>query len=512
MNKTFKPKYELTVHNTLSRQKEKFEVLNPGYVGMYVCGPTVYNEVHLGNCRTFSSFDIMYRYLLYLGYKVRYVRNITDVGHLVGDVDAGDEGKIEKQARLEQLEPMEIVQKYTNLFHNVMHQMNTLPPSIEPTATGHLIEQIEMVKQILNNGYAYETNGSVYFDSQKLIKEGKDIYAYGTISGKKQDDLLTETRDDLKNQSEKKHPSDFAIWIKAGPRDIMKWPSPWSLGFPGWHLECSAMSTKYLGKHFDIHGGGMDLQFPHHENEVAQNVGACGCQPVKYWLHTNMLVLNGKKMSKSTGNSILPAELFSGNNNILSKAYSPMSVKFFMLQAHYASTLNITEKGLQAAEKGYLRLMEAYHVLVSLQHEGQENASGDDAQIHKMLDLAFEAMNDDFNTAAALAKLNVIIPKINALKNGRLQMDQIKASTLERMQAVFKDFIFEIFGLLDETKEAAQEDGSNLLDDAMQVIIELRQAARAQKDWATSDLIRDKLQAAGIQIKDGKDAATWSKS
>ena len=462
MNKTFKPKYELTVFNTLSRKKEKFEVLNPGYVGMYVCGPTVYNEVHLGNCRTFSSFDIMYRYLLYLGYKVRYVRNITDVGHLVGDVDAGDEGKIEKQARLEQLEPMEIVQKYTNLFHNVMQQMNTLPPSIEPTATGHLIEQIEMVKQILNNGYAYETNGSVYFDSQKLIKEGKDIYDYGAISGKKQDDLLTETRDDLKNQSEKKHPSDFAIWIKAGPRDIMKWPSPWSLGFPGWHLECSAMSTKYLGKHFDIHGGGMDLQFPHHENEVAQNVGACGCQPVKYWLHTNMLVLNGKKMSKSTGNSILPAELFSGNNNILSKAYSPMSVKFFMLQAHYASTLNITEKGLQAAEKGYLRLMEAYHVLVSLQHEGQENASGDDAQIHKMLDLAFEAMNDDFNTAAALAKLNVIIPKINALKNGRLQMDQIKASTLERMQAVFKDFIFEIFGLLDETKEAAQEDGSNL--------------------------------------------------
>ncbi len=512
MEKDFKPRYELTVMNTLSRKKEKFEPLTPGYVGMYVCGPTVYNEVHLGNCRTFSSFDIIYRYLMYLGYKVRYVRNITDVGHLVGDVDEGEEGKIEKQARIEQLEPMEIVQKYTNLFHSVMHQMNTLSPSIEPTATGHLIEQIEMVKDILANGYAYEQNGSVYFDTQKLVKEGKDVYNYGTISGKKQDDLLTETRDDLKNQSEKRHSSDFAIWIKAGPRDIMKWPSPWSVGFPGWHLECSAMSTKYLGDYFDIHGGGMDLQFPHHENEVAQNVGACGCQPVKYWLHTNMLVLNGKKMSKSKGNSILPHELFTGNNDILSKAYSPMAVKFFMLQAHYASTLNITEKGLQAAEKGYLRLMEAWQILEGLQHDVDEELTGDDAQINKMLDLAFEAMSDDFNTAAALAKLNIIIPKINSLKNGRMEMSAISKATLERTKQVFHDFIFEIFGLLDETKNVEDEDGSNLLDEAMKVIIELRQSARSQKDWATSDLIRDKLQKIGIQIKDGKEEASWIKN
>ncbi len=512
MEQEFKPKYALTVSNTLTRQKEKFEPLNSGRVGMYVCGPTVYNEVHLGNCRTFTSFDVIYRYLLFLGYKVRYVRNITDVGHLVGDVDEGDEGKIEKQARLEQKEPMEIVQKYTNLFHDVMRQLNTLPPSIEPTATGHLIEQIEMVKAILANGYAYEQNGSVYFDTQKLIQEGKAIYDYGTISGKKQEDLLTETRDDLKNQSEKRHPPDFAIWIKAGARDIMKWPSPWSLGFPGWHLECSAMSTKYLGEQFDVHGGGMDLQFPHHENEVAQNVGACGCQPVKYWLHTNMLMLNGKKMSKSTGNSILPDELFTGKNDILSQAYSPMVVKLFMLQAHYASTLNITDKGLLAAEKGYQRLMEAYHILLELEHHAAEAPTGDDAQINKMLDLAFDAMSDDFNTAAALGKLNSVIPKINALKNGRLEMANIKKSTLARMKQVFHDFIFEIFGLLDETKEGAAEDGSNLLDEAMKVIIELRQEARSQKDWATSDLIRDKLQKIGIQIKDGKEGASWVKN
>lgn len=512
MEKEFKPKYELRVTNTLTRQKEKFESLNPGYVGMYVCGPTVYNEVHLGNCRTFFSFDIVYRYLMYLGYKVRYVRNITDVGHLVGDVDSGEEGKIEKQARLEQLEPMEVVQKYTNLFHDVMAQLNALPPSIEPTATGHLIEQIEMVKDILKNGYAYEQNGSVYFDTQKLVKEGKGIYDYGVLSGKKQDDLLTETRDDLKNQSEKRHPSDFAIWVKAEENHIMQWPSPWSMGFPGWHLECSAMSTKYLGKQFDIHGGGMDLQFPHHENEIAQNVGACGCQPVRYWLHTNMLVLNGKKMSKSKGNSVLPAELFSGDNEILSKAYSPMVVRFFMLQAHYASTLNITDKGLLAAEKGYYRLMEAYNILKGLEHTGEEAVTADDNQINTMLNLAFDAMNDDFNTAAALAKLNVVIPKINALKNGRLDMSAISKETLARMKQVFKDFIFDIFGLLDETKDGGKEDGANLLDEAMQVIIELRQEARAQKDWATSDLIRDKLQKVGIQIKDSKEGATWIKS
>jgi len=510
MEQEFKPKYALTVTNTLTREKEKFESLTPGYVGMYVCGPTVYNEVHLGNCRTFFSFDLIYRYLMYLGYKVRYVRNITDVGHLVDDAEEG-EGKIEKQARLEQLEPMEIVQKYTNGFHDVMKQLNALPPSIEPTATGHLIEQIEMVKTILKNGYAYEMNGSVYFDTQKLVKEGTDVYDYGTLSGKKQDDLLTETREDLKSQSEKRHPSDFAIWMKAEENHIMKWPSPWSMGFPGWHLECSAMSTKYLGKHFDVHGGGMDLQFPHHENEVAQNIGACGCQPVKYWLHTNMLVLNGKKMSKSTGNSILPAELFTGENDILTQAYSPMAVRFFMLQAHYASTLNITDDGLKAAEKGYHRLMEAYNILKGMEHTVKEALTEDDVQINKMLDLAFEVMSDDFNTAAALAKLNTVIPKINAIQNGQLEMSTISKATLARMKQVFSDFIFEIFGLLDEEKEGGSEDGNNLLDEAMNVIIELRQEARTNKDWATSDLIRDKLQKMGIQIKDSKEGAVWVK-
>lgn len=508
MPSAFSPKYELSVFNTLSRTKEKFQPLSDnGHVGMYVCGPTVYNEVHLGNCRTFTSFDIIYRFLMYLGYKVRYVRNITDVGHLVGDVDAGEEGKIEKQARLEQLEPMEIVQKYTNLFHDVMKEMNTLAPSIEPTATGHLIEQIEMVKAILENGYAYEKNGSVYFDTQKLLEEGKAIYDYGVLSGKKQDDLLTETRDDLKNQSEKKHPSDFAIWIKAGERDIMKWPSPWSLGFPGWHLECSAMSTKYLGKHFDIHGGGMDLQFPHHENEIAQNIGACNCQPVKYWLHTNMLVLNGKKMSKSLDNSIMPNELFTGNNDILSKAYSPMVVRFFMLQAHYSSTLNITDEGLQAAEKGYQKLMEAYQSLMNLEISEPAAQENDDLQLNKMMDMAFEAMCDDFNTAAALAKLNVLIPKINQLKNNKLL---VKKETLNRLKMVFHDFIFTIFGLLEENESSSNSENDQLMEGTMEILLDLRQTARANKDWATSDLIRDKLMAMGIQIKDGKEGASWS--
>lgn len=513
MKKEFKPKYEIKVTNTLTRKKQKFESLVAGYVGMYVCGPTVYNEVHLGNCRTFFSFDVIYRYLLYLGYKVRYVRNITDVGHLVGDVDEGTEDKISKQARLEQLEPMEIVQKYSNQFHQVLGQLNNLPPNIEPRATGHLIEQIEMVKEIIANGYGYEKNGSVYFDTQKLIKEGKELYKYGALSGKKQDDLLTETRDDLKNQSDKRHSSDFAIWVKAPENHIMRWPSPWSVGYPGWHLECSAMSTKYLGKYFDIHGGGMDLEFPHHENEIAQNIGACGCQPVKYWLHTNMLLLNGKKMSKSDGNSITPAQLFSGENTLLSKAYSPMVFRFFMLQAHYSGELNITDKGLLAAEKGYRRLMEAYQTLQGLNHSGKEEIAGEDQQINTLLDKAFEAMNDDFNTAAAIGKLNGVVAKINALHNGRLEMSSIKASTLERMKIDFQELIFDVFGLLDEQQEnKSTSNNSQLLEAAMNVILELRQEARTNKDWATSDLIRDRLQEAGIQIKDSKEGPTWSKT
>lgn len=508
--RTKRPPLQLT--NTMTRQREIFTPQKKGYVGMYVCGPTLYNDAHLGNCRTFFSFDVIYRYLMYLGYKVRYVRNITDVGHLVGDVDCGGEDKIAKQARLEQLEPMEVVQKYTNQFHRVMQQLNNLPPSIEPRATGHIIEQIEMVETIIKNGYGYERNGSVYFDTQKLLREGQDIYPYGTLSGKKQDDLLTETRDDLKKQDEKRHPSDFAIWVKASPDHLMRWNSPWSEGYPGWHLECSAMSTKYLGETFDIHGGGMDLEFPHHENEIAQNVGACGCQPVNYWLHTNMLLLNGKKMSKSTGNSILPAELFSGDNDLLSKAYSPMVVRYFMLQAHYANELNITDKGLQAAEKGYTKLMNAYHAIKDLTYTAEaETPTEDDALINKLLDFAWEAMSDDFNTAAALGKLNGVLAKANALSKGRLPMSSIRKATLERLQADLHDLIFEVFGLLDEDQGAAQnKEQQELLSAAMDVVLELRQQARTNKDYATSDLIRDRLQEAGIQIKDDKDGATWS--
>ncbi len=510
MKETFAPKHALKVMNTLTRKKELFEPLEAGYVGMYVCGPTVYSEVHLGNCRTFFSFDVIYRYLMYLGYKVRYVRNITDVGHLVGDVDEGEEDKISKQARLEQLEPMEIVQKYSNQFHEVLGQLNNLSPSIEPRATGHLIEQIEMVKDIIANGYGYEKNGSVYFDTQKLIKEGKALYEYGTLSGKKQEDLLTETRE-LNSQSDKRHPSDFAIWVKASDKHLMRWPSPWSEGYPGWHLECSAMSTKYLGKHFDIHGGGMDLEFPHHENEIAQNIGACGCAPVKYWLHTNMLLLNSQKMSKSTGNSITPAQLFSGENDLLSKAYSPMAYRFFMLQAHYSGELNITDKGLMAAEKGYHRLMDAHEILKGLSHDGNGSESPDDQQINLLLDKAFEAMSDDFNTAAAIGKLNGVVAKVNALANKRLDMSAIQASTLKRMQQAFQELIIDIFGLKGEESITGQNSQTGqLLEAAMSVILELREEARTNKNWATSDLIRDRLQAAGIQIKDAKEGAIWS--
>ncbi len=501
---------KLKLYNSLTRELADFKPLDPTgkYVGMYVCGPTVYNEVHLGNCRTFVAFDIVYRYLLHLGYKVRYVRNITDVGHLLGDADCEAEGKIEQRARLEQLEPMEIVQKYTNLFHDVMRQLNTLPPSIEPTATGHIIEQIEMVKKILENGYAYEQNGSVYFDTKKLIEDQK---GYGQLSGKQVDELLAETRDDLKNQGEKRHPSDFAIWVKAADNHIMRWPSPWSDGFPGWHLECSAMSTKYLGETFDIHGGGMDLQFPHHENEIAQNIGACGCQPVRYWLHGNMLLLNSKKMSKSDGNSIMPRELFDGSSPLLSKSYSPMVLRFFMLQAHYRSTLNITDDALQAAEKGYHRLMDAYHLLEKLEYEGAEDPNHLDIKINKILDTAFAEMDNDFNTPNALAKLFGLASDIQKFHNGQQAINNISKATLERLKKDLHAFIFNIFGLLDESQIGGAEDESNVLDGLMEMIIEFRQEARDQKNWEISDQIRDQLQKIGIQIKDSKEGATWKK-
>jgi cysteinyl-tRNA synthetase len=504
----------IRLYNSLSGQKEVFKPVHEGRVGLYVCGPTVYSDAHLGNCRTFVNFDIIYRFFEYCGYKVRYVRNITDVGHLVGDVDHSDaDDKIAKKARAEQVEPMEIVQKYTNGFHDVMRHLNTLSPSIEPRATGHILEQIEMIQSILKNGWAYIKNGSVYFDTLKYANADK---GYGQLSGRILDDLLVETRD-LKNQDEKKHPSDFALWMKAAPKHLMHWNSPWSVGFPGWHLECSAMSTKYLGKTFDIHGGGNDLKFPHHENEIAQNVGACGCQPAKYWLHANMLLLYGKKMSKSDGYYVAPNELFAGTcelkdehgNKILTKPYSPMTVRFFILQAHYRSTMDLTDSGLQAAEKGWKYLMETYKSLkLMVAPKGAKPLL--DKQLDELANAAFEDMSDDFNCPKAMSRLFELGSKINALKGGQLSMKEVSEDCLRRIEHVFHDFMFKIFGLRDESADAASTHAT--MDGLMQLIIEMRQQARTNKDWTTSDKIRNTLQAVGIDLRDGKEGTTWVKN
>jgi cysteinyl-tRNA synthetase len=498
---------KINIYNSLTGSKTPFQPIAPPYVGMYVCGPTVYNDVHLGNVRTFTSFDVVYRYLVYTGHKVRYVRNITDVGHLEGDADIGREDKIAKMARLSQLEPMEITQKYTIGFHKMMDIFNNLPPSIEPRAAGHIIEQIKMVQAIIDNGYAYTQNGSVYFDTIKFAKAHNN---YGQLSGRKIDDLLAETRDNLKNQDEKRHPSDFAIWIKADETHIMRWDSPWSVGFPGWHLECSAMSTKYLGETFDIHGGGNDLKFPHHENEIAQNQGACGCQPAKVWMHANMLLLNGRKMSKSEDNSITPEQLFTGDSPHISKAYSPMTLRFFMLGAHYRSTLDLTNEALLAAEKGYRRLMEAWSALENMAHKAQEAPASEDGPINELLDLAFADMDDDFNTPQALSRLFGLANKINSLKDGHLDIKNISASTFARLKTDFSVLLRDILGLKDDITAAAAADNGTL-DGVMQLLIELRQHARANKDWPTSDKIRDGLNTLGIQLKDGKDGSAWSK-
>jgi cysteinyl-tRNA synthetase len=490
----------LKMQNSLTRQKEAFKPLVEGRVGMYVCGPTVYNDVHLGNCRTFVSFDMIYRYLVYLGYKVRYVRNITDVGHLLDD----GEDRMLKGARLEQLEPMEVAQKYANGFHAMMRVFNTLEPSIEPRATGHIPEQIEMVQAILDNGFGYEVNGSVYFDTEKFIKE-KGIY--GDLSGRKVEDLLSETRENLKKQGEKRNAADFAIWMKASPEHIMRWNSPWSEGFPGWHLECSAMSTKYLGERFDIHGGGNDLKFPHHENEVAQNVASCNCNGAQYWLHTNMLLLNGRKMSKSDGNTISPEQLFSGDSEFISKGYSPMVIRFFMLQAHYGSPLDLTDEALLAAEKGYRRLMEGNKVLQGMMPAKDAKPGPLDAELQEMIARVHAEMNDDFNTPKALARLFELVTKINGLKDGHLPANEVSAETIASLKKAFNDFIYDIFGLLDETNAGGD---NNLVDGLMDVIIELRKSARANKDWATSDMIRDALKELEIQLKDSKEGTTWS--
>ena len=483
----------LRVHNSLSGKKEIFEPINEGHVGMYVCGPTVYSNVHLGNCRTFMSFDIIFRYFKHLGYKVRYVRNITDAGHLENDADEGED-KIAKKAKLEQIEPMEVVQRYTVDFHNTLQQFNLLPPSIEPTATGHIIEQIEIIKDILEKGLAYEVNGSVYFD---VVKFNKD-HEYGKLSGRKLEDMIANTRE-LTAQDEKQNPQDFALWKKAEPQHIMRWPSPWGDGFPGWHLECTAMSTKYLGETFDIHGGGMDLKFPHHECEIAQAEASTGKSPVKYWLHANMLTLNGKKMSKSTGNNIYPSEIISGNNDILSKAYSPAVVRFFMMQAHYTSILDLSDDALQASEKGYNRLMDALNGL-----EGLKTGTSSNFDVEAWKQKCYDAMNDDFNTPILIAHLFDAVKHINLIKEGD---ETITEADKTLLLSTMNSFVYDVLGI--ENQSMGQND-SNALNGVMELLIELRNEARANKDFATSDKIRDELTTLGIQLKDGKDGTTFS--
>jgi len=492
----------IKIHNSLSGKKETFTPLTPGRIGMYVCGPTVYSDVHLGNCRTFVSFDVIYRYLTQIGYKVRYVRNITDVGHLLDD----GEDRMAKGARLEQLEPMEVAYKYTVGFREMMRIFNALPPGIEPQATGHIPEQIEMIEEILRRGYAYEVNGSVYFNVLKFARENTGIY--GQLSGRVVEELIAESRDNLKNQEEKKHPADFAIWIKAAPEHLMHWKSPWSTGFPGWHLECSAMSTKYLGQTFDLHGGGGDLKFPHHENEIAQNFGACGCIPARYWMHANMLLLNGRKMSKSEGNTITPDQLFTGDSPFITKSYSPMALRFFMLQAHYRSTLDITDEGLQAAEKGFKKLMETNSILQKMPPDAVTSSADTDSDraILTLLEDAYQGMDDDFNTAIAIASLNELGSYVHKLVNRQLEVSEVSPWVLERMKTAYRNFIFDIFGLKDESVE---DDGT--VDRLMALVLDMRAQARARKDWAASDQIRDALTEAGILVKDGKEGVSWAK-
>ena len=483
---------ELRIYNSLKKSKELFTPLHDGFIGMYVCGPTVYSNVHLGNVRTFMSFDVVNRYFRHLGYKVRYVRNITDAGHLENDADEGED-RISKKARLEQLEPMEVVQRYTVDFHNILQKFNCLPPDIEPTATGHIVEQISLIEEIMEKGFAYEINGSVYFDVLKYNESGD----YGILSGRNIEDAVHNTRT-LDGQSEKKNPQDFALWKKASPEHIMRWPSPWSMGFPGWHLECTAMSTKYLGEEFDIHGGGMDLKFPHHECEIAQSKACTGKDPVRYWMHANMLTLNSQKMAKSTGNNILPSEIFSGDSKFLSKGYSPSVARFFMLQAHYRSILDFSDTAIAAAEKGYTKLMEGLKSLSALQ-VSKENS----VDINTWKNSCYAAMNDDFNTPILIAQLFEGVKLINQIKEGKLKVNQ---DNLDNFKTVFEAMIFDVLGLEDQSE--GQSD--NALDAAMEVLIELRNQARLDKNWALSDEIRDQLAEKGIQLKDGKEGTSYS--
>ena len=485
---------DFVIYNTLTRTKEVFEPLVKGKVGLYVCGPTVYSDSHLGHARPNITFDLLFRYLTFLGYKVRYVRNVTDVGHLEDEVEETGEDKISKKARLEQVEPMEVVQKYMNTFHHNMEQLNVLPPSIEPRASGHIIEQQLMIQSIVDNGYGYEANGSVYFDVDKYNQK----YNYGKLSGRNLDDIKTNTRQ-LDGQGEKKNSFDFALWKKANPEHIMRWPSKWSEGFPGWHLECSAMGTKYLGERFDIHGGGMDLTFPHHECEIAQSTASLGHETVRYWMHNNMITIDGQKMARSLGNFITMKKLFTGNHKLLKQAYSPMTIRFFILQAHYRSTIDFSNEALQASEKGLERLMNAVKTLEDLSSSDRSTVD-----ISLLKEKCFAALNDDLNSAIAIAYLFDGVKMINSVKAGT---EKISVSDLEDLRTFYKSMVFDILGLKQE-KDIDSGEGE-ILAGTVELLINLRNEAKANKDWATSDKIRNELNAIGIEIKDTKDGVEW---
>lgn len=485
--------HPLHIYNTLARKKEQFIPLHEPHVGMYVCGPTVYGDAHLGHARPAITFDLLFRYLSHLGYKVRYVRNITDVGHLEHDADAGED-KIAKKARLEELEPMEVVQYFLNRYHKAMDALNVLSPSIEPHASGHIIEQIRLVEEILDNGFAYESQGSVYFDVEKYDEK----YRYGVLSGRNIEDMLNTTRA-LDGQEEKRNPIDFALWKKAQPEHIMRWPSPWSDGFPGWHCECTAMGRKYLGRHFDIHGGGMDLIFPHHECEIAQSVASQGDDMVKYWMHNNMITVNGQKMGKSLGNFITLEEFFTGSHRMLAQAYSPMTIRFFILQAHYRSTVDFSNEALQASEKGLARLMDAYHALDKIQ-PGTETT----VDVAGLRQKCFDALNDDLNSPITISHLFDAARAINTVKDGKGTLTQ---TDLDELKAVFQLFLFDILGLTDES--SAGGNSTEAFGKAVDLLLSIRQQAKANKDWATSDKIRNELTTLGFEIKDTKDGAEW---
>ena len=485
--------HQLTIYNTLSRKKEQFIPLHAPHVGMYVCGPTVYGDAHLGHARPAITFDILFRYLTHLGYKVRYVRNITDVGHLEHDADEGED-KVAKKARLEQLEPMEVVQYYVNRYHKSMEALNVLPPSIEPHASGHIIEQIELVKEILNNGYAYESEGSVYFDVAKYNKD----HHYGKLSGRNLDDVLNTTRE-LDGQSEKRNPADFALWKCAQPEHIMRWPSPWSNGFPGWHCECTAMGRKYLGEHFDIHGGGMDLVFPHHECEIAQSVASQGDDMVHYWMHNNMITVNGTKMGKSLGNFITLDEFFNGSHAMLTQAYSPMTIRFFILQAHYRSTVDFSNEALQASEKGLQRLLEAVDGLDRI-----KTSAASDVEVQSIRTKCHEAMNDDLNSPIVISHLFEAARIVNNVLAGN---NKLSEADLKELKDTFHLFLFDILGLKEETGSSDGREAA--YGKVVDMLLEQRMQAKANKDWAMSDKIRNELTTLGFEIKDTKDGFEW---